>query len=256
MKLDWQQKNFESDIDFILFHQQDDTPNWWRKRLFDVYIDLNYKYARSLPESKRFEYITKKMKTIANEQHDIINKSIKMFQKSWSVLAGKLNSAYAAAFDNDCSGILNDMTANVGLNPICPRDITNHSFDVFYFFDPKYAMTVALHEITHMAWFHFWQKHFRDNPAEYDSPHLKWVLSEIVVETIIRNSKINDLVHEPQYIAYSYFYDMHIGGELVFDKMKQLYLKRKDINDFMEKAYDWIKNNEKELRKKIADAER
>lgn len=256
MQLVWQQKDFESDIDFILFHQRDNTPKWWRKRLFDVYIDLNYKYAYALPESKRFNYITKKMKKASDESQDIINKTIKVFQKNWSRLANGLNNAYRSAFDNDCSDILNDMTANVGLNPICPRDISNHSFDVFYFFKPEYAMTVALHEITHMVWFHFWQKHFHDDPNEYNAPHLKWLLSEIVVETIIRNSMINDLISQPQYIAYSYFYDMKIGNKPIFDTMKDLYLGRRDIYDFMEKAYNWIKSNEPELRKKIAESEK
>jgi len=33
-------------------------------------------------------------------------------------------------------------------------------------------------------------------------------------------------------------------------------LNRKDIYDFMEKSFDWIKKNETELRGKIADAEK
>ena len=37
--------------------------------------------------------------------------------------------------------------------------------------------------------------------------------------------------------------------------MKKMYLGRKDIYDFMEKSFDWIKTNEKELRDKIAIAE-
>ena len=81
-------------------------------------------------------------------------------------------------------------------------------------------------------------------------------MSEIVVETIIRNSQINDLIEQPEYIAYSYFYDMKINNELIFNTMKKLYLGRRDIYDFMEKSYDWIKTNEPELRKKIADAEK
>ena len=56
MKLTWQRKKFESDLDFILFHQKDGTPVWWQKQLFNVYPDLNYEYAVSLPEEKRFEY--------------------------------------------------------------------------------------------------------------------------------------------------------------------------------------------------------
>ena len=63
------------------------------------------------------------------------------------------------------------------------------------------------------------------------------------------------MVEQPKWIAYSYFYDMNINGELIFETMKKLYLNRKDIYDFMEKSFDWIKANETELRAKIAEAE-
>ena len=72
---------------------------------------------------------------------------------------------------------------------------------------------------------------------------------------IIRNSDINDLIEQPEYIAYSYFYDMTINGELIFDTMKQMYINRKNIYDFMDKAFEWIKSNETELRAKIEKAE-
>lgn len=257
MRLKWKQKNFKDDIDFILFHQKDGTPQWWRKQLFKAYPDLSYEYTQSLPESKRFEYITEQMKIQVKKRKDIIKNSIQMFQKKWDAnIADKLNTTYASAFDNDCVDILNNMTAQVGLNPICPRDIEHHRFDIYHYFEPGYAMSTALHEITHFVWFYFWYKHFKDKRTEYDFPQLKWLLSEIVVETIIRNSQINDLIEQPEYIAYSYFYDMKINNELIFNTMKKLYLGRKDIYDFMEKSFDWIKNNEPELRKKIAKAEK
>ena len=54
MYLIWKHKDFESDINFILFHQKDGTSQWWKKQLFKAYPDLNYEYTQSLPESKRF----------------------------------------------------------------------------------------------------------------------------------------------------------------------------------------------------------
>ena len=67
---------------------------------------------------------------------------------------------------------------------------------------------------------------------------------------------INDLIEQPKYIAYSYFYDMTIKGELIFDTMKKFYLNRKDIYDFMEKSFNFVQQNEPELREKIAEAEK
>ena len=257
MHLIWQQKDLDSDIDFILFHQRDNTPEWWRRQLFNAYPELDYEYTKSLSETNRLKYITEQMRVQSQKRQNIIKKSINTFQTNWNTLiADKLNAAYGSAFDNDCTNILNDMVAMVGLNPICPRDIEHHCFDIYHYFETKWAMATALHEITHFAWFTFWQKHFRDDLSEYDAPHLKWLLSEIVVETIIRNSDLGALVEQPKYIAYSYFYNMTIKGEPIFDTMKCFYIERKDIYDFMEKSYNWIKDNEPELRKKITEAEK
>lgn len=258
MQLTWQQKDFESDLDFILFHQKDGTPVWWHKRLFDVYPDLDYNYCwnSDITEEQRFQYITEKMKIQSQKRADDVAKSINTFKTAWNSVSNKLNAVYSNAFDNDCSVILNDMTACVSLNPVCPRDIETHSFNMYHYFDPKLAVSMATHEITHFVWFYFWQKHFQDNPEDYDFPNIKWLLSEIVVETINRDSGIANLSEQPKHIAYSYFYDMEINGELIFDTMKKMYLERKDIFDFMEKSFEWIKANEPELRAKIAEAER
>lgn len=259
MKLKWQQKDFDDDIEFILFHQRDNTPEFWRKPLFDAYPDLDYDYCwnKNISEEQRSDYITEQMKIQAKKRQKVIDVSIKKFQQIWDDnIANKLNNAFSSAFDNDCSKILNKMKAEVGLNPICPRNISDHSFHICYRFEPRWAISTALHEITHFVWFYLWKKHFRDNPDEYNSPNLKWLLSEIVVETIIRNSQIGEVSVQPKWIAYSYFYDMKIGGRLIFDTMREMYLDRKDIFDFMEKSFNWISANEPELRKKIRDAEK
>lgn len=50
MHLIWKNKDFAEDIKFILFCQTDNTPDWWRKRLFQAYPSLDYDYTKSLSE--------------------------------------------------------------------------------------------------------------------------------------------------------------------------------------------------------------
>lgn len=85
MQLTWQQKDFESDLDFILFHQKDGTPIWWHKQLFNVYPDLNYDYCwnSNITEEQRFEYISGQMKIQAQKRQPIIDASIQEFSKKW-----------------------------------------------------------------------------------------------------------------------------------------------------------------------------
>ena len=255
MKLTWQQKDFESDIDFILFHQTDNTPNWWKSELYRAYPSLDFDYAQSLSQKERFEYLRRELLKIRNDNQAEIEKSILVFKNMWETIATKLNNAYSSAFDMDCLGILNDMVALVGLNPICPRDLSDNSFSICYRFAPEYSVSLALHEITHFVWFYAWQKHFKDDVAEYNFPHLKWLLSELVVETIIRNSDIAKLTPPPEYIAYNYFYSMDIDGKPIFNTLGDMYNNRTSIQNFMESAYNWIFKNETELRAKIAQAE-
>lgn len=256
MRLKWEQKDFEQDIEFILFHQTDDTPMWWKSELYRALPSLDFDYAQSLPQDKRFEYLRDKLKKISQEKQSDIENAIRMFENAWEPIAHNLNNAYSSAFDMDCSGILNDMVGLVGINPICPRDLSDNSFSVYYYFEPNYAVSVALHEITHFVWFYAWQQHFKDDKEEYNFPHLKWLLSELVVETIIRNSEIAKLAPPPQYIAYKYFYSMDIGGTPIFETLHYMCANRTSIQDFMERAYNWIRKNEPELRAKIAEAEK
>ena len=62
----------------------------------------------------------------------------------------------------------------------------------------------------HFIWFYIWQQHFTDNTEEYENPHIKWILSEMVIDTIIKYTEIGNLYPEPykHHLAYEYFYDM------------------------------------------------
>ena len=256
MRLKWEKKSFEDDIDFILFHQQDDTPVWWRKLLFKQYPELDYEYCYKLSQEERFEYIRNKMSEIAKNRKSEIDSALKSFERNWSIVSDRISDVYTTVFEENCEFILNDMQALVGLNPVCPRDLSENSFSVYYKSSAKGVIETALHEITHFVWFYFWQKYFNDDYEEYEHPNLKWLVSEIVVETIIRNSELINLISpDTKNIAYSYFYGMKINGEQLFDTMKKLFVNRKNIKDFMINSYEYCKENEKELREKIQAAE-
>ena len=75
MKLTWQQKDFESDMDFILFHQTDNTPNWWKSELYRAYPSLDFDYAQSLSQKERFEYLRRELLKIRNDNQAEIEKS-------------------------------------------------------------------------------------------------------------------------------------------------------------------------------------
>lgn len=170
----------------------------------------------------------------------------------------QIEDALSDAFDLDASSIFNDLTSYVTLNPICPRFLKEHYFDVFYMNSERGALGSSLHEVIHYFWFHVWNSHFGDNYDEYETPSLKWILSEMVVETIMSDERLSSLnpyfPKENGGCIYPYFQNMIVNGSPILDTMDTLY-RRNSITDFMEASYAYCLKYENEIRKHIEVAE-
>ena len=117
---------------------------------------------------------------------------------------------------------------------------------------------MSLHEIIHYLWFDVWNRLFHDSYDEYETPSLKWILSEMVVESIMADERLSSInpyfPREHGGCVYGYFQDMVICGRPVLDTLDQLY-KENRITDFMKKAYAFCQENETAVRSHIAQAE-
>ncbi len=259
MNLTWTQTPIADDIEFVSWILNSDMGNWWKKRLFERYPEIDSGYYNTLTGSERDKYIADKFHEIAPSRAAMIADKIKVQNEYWTQNNKKLNDAFADAFGCNVSGILNNIVGRIGLDPICPRDIGKYSFDVFYQYSPDYMIETAVHEMVHFVWFYIWHQHFKDNPNEYDSHHIKWLLSEMVVDVIIRNSALAgffcDMAHKRD-IAYSYFYDMNIADAPLLENLTKMYKGADHITKFMEESYKYVCDNEAELRTKIAAAEK
>lgn len=151
------------------------------------------------------------------------------------------------------------MTCRVTLNPICPRYLKEHMFDVFYLNSERGALGVSLHELIHFMWFHVWHQLFGDGYETYERPSLPWILSEMVVETIMRDGRLSTLnpyfPREEGGCVYAYFFDMTVDGTPVLDTIDSLYVTR-GIHDFMRDSYAFCRAHEAEIRAQIEAAEK
>ncbi|MCB2286611.1 hypothetical protein LGK99_05770 [Clostridium algidicarnis] len=111
------------------------------------------------------------------------------------------------------------MLAYILLNPISPRYLDNDSFDIFYLNSEKGALGLSLHEIIHFVWFYVWNNHFNDNYKEYETPNLKWILSEMVVEPIMRDERVKSInpYFEGGGCMYPYFNILKIEDKPILD---------------------------------------
>ena len=162
------------------------------------------------------------------------------------------------AFDLDASSIFNDLTSNVTLNPICPRFLKERYFDVFYMNSEKGALGLSLHEVIHYFWFYVWNRLFGDSYDEYERPSLKWILSEMVVESVMKDERLSSI--NPYFprknggCIYPYFFDMMVDSKPILDTLDAMY-KSQSIEDFMRNSYAYCKKHEAAIREHIQRSE-
>lgn len=249
---------FEYMIDKIMGFQTDETTVFWSEPLYHFYPQLNQEYASSLSADDRKSYFEKTLRSVYAKQECIINDKISLYSKHWEACKPQITAALSDAFEIDCGGIFNDMKCNISINPIEPRYLEEHVFDVFYLNSERGAIGQAIHEIIHFIWFHVWHKIFGDSYEEYETPSLKWILSEMVVESVMRDprlSTINPYFERNQGgCIYPYFFDMKADNKYILDTLDEMY-RNQGIADFMKNAYRYCKNHEHEIRNHIQKSE-
>ena len=110
---------------------------------------------------------------------------------------------------------------------------------------------MALHEVVHFLWFDRWSALFRDDPAEYETPHLKWLLSEMAVKPILGEPRL--AARNPYYpdnCVYAYFDTMTVEGRPILEDMEALYAAE-GVDGLMEEGFRYCREHEEEIRRQM-----
>lgn len=245
-------------IERVLDFQSEDTSDFWSAPLYHFYSQLDRNYAAALPWQERKAYFSQVLRQIYAEEESIIEDKVKSYGAHWASCKEQITQALSDAFAIDCNAILNDMVCNVSLNPIEPRFLQSHTFDIFYKNSANGAIGEAIHEIIHFVWFHVWNQLFADSYEEYESPSLKWILSEMVVEPIMRDVRLRSInpyfPREKGGCVYPYFYTMQIGGTCILDTLWEMFHSM-SIFEFMKNSYRYCLVHETQIRQHIQQAE-
>lgn len=181
----------------------------------------------------------------------VIEGKVISYQEQWDHHEKLINDRFSSIFQFDTNGIFDNLVCNITLNPISPRYLKECVFDVFYLNSDGGSLGSALHEITHYLWFHLWNARHNDSYEQYESPSLIWILSEAVVEQILKDAEFNKInpYHKGEN-AYSCFYNMMIGETPLYDHLDAIY-KNNSIDKFMERSYQFMVENEEEIRSQM-----
>ena len=245
-------------IERIMAFQTEEESAFWSEPLYRFYPQLDKAYADSLPFTERKAYIERTLRAAYVELEDTINEKVAIYSEHWADCKGQITAALSEAFDVDCENLFNDLTCNVSMNPIEPRFLKEKYFDIFYLNSERGAIGESIHEIIHFFWFYVWNRAFGDSYDEYERPSLKWILSEMVVESIMKDFRLSSInpyfPREHGGCIYPYFFDMKAGGVLILDTLDEMY-REKPIEEFMKSSYAYCQQHEAEIREHIRKAE-
>ena len=253
MKLVYKDPGYKYSAESISeFIKQDE---YWSEPIFHFFPEL-LKFKDSFNKNDNNKDIMEEILGTVIELYQCREKEIQSkvvsYQESWNHYEKLINDRFSSIFEFDTGEVFNNLVCNITLNPISPRHLKECIFDVFYMNSDKESIGSALHEIVHYLWFYLWNRKYKDTYEQYESPSLIWVLSEAVVEQILNDKEFNRI--NPYYEsgnAYPYFYKMSIKGRLLYDYLDDIY-KNNSIDKFMDKSYQFMLENEEEIRSQMA----
>ena len=94
------------------------------------------------------------MKFLYLQVENKLSEKADIFNQYWFERKNEVTEVFSCVFQIDCANILNDMSAKISLNPICPRDIHHHFFTIFYRYGKEQFLMTAIHEMIHFVWFY------------------------------------------------------------------------------------------------------
>lgn len=259
MNVTYKNPGYQHSIESIMLFQTDEQTPFWSDSVLYFYpqIDKTELEKRNFEEKK--EYICKVLEEVYGDIKDKLESKITRYNEHFQNHKSQIEDALSEAFELDSGLLFNDLTGNITMNPVCPRFLQEKYFDIFYLNSERGALGLSIHEVIHYFWFYVWNKHFGDSYEEYETPSLKWILSEMVVEAIMSDERLSLInpyfPREDGGCVYPYFFDMIINGKPVLDKINELY-KNNSITDFMEASYAYCLENENEIRNHIEEAEK
>ena len=213
-------------------------------RIYNLYPELKKVTEKKNPEQAVLDYFEK----WEEKNYSKLENAKKRFQCSWDKHNDKLVNAIAKVHETEWPEGLETIAVNITPNPICPRDLETNSFDLYHDFNEEEMKKVALHEISHFAYFKKLKEIHPEIPKkEYNSPGLAWQLSEIVPAVILEDKEIQKYFsHKPKY--YHGIDSISINNKPVVEYLREMYSKKKDFSSFITESYNFAKKNQKNLK--------
>lgn len=256
MDLKYEYQGVAYSITSIMNFVGEGQSDFWSAPLFYFYTDIDKEKFQNMEVIQQRKYLEEYFSEFEKANRNMIKEKVERYNERWKKYCGQIREALEEAFEINLADKFNAMKGYVTYNPVCPRYLENSSFDVFYLNSEKGALGLSIHEIIHFVWFYVWKQIFLDDSKEYETPHMKWILSEMVVEPIMRDERLASInpYFEAGECVYPYFYSMRIEGKPILECLAEMY-GCMTIKDFMKESYYFCQKHETEIRRYIQEQE-
>ncbi len=249
-KVEFRVGDFEEMIRMINRFINPSEKGWdWSRIVLNKYPELDKKLDKIKNTEKRKKISYDFFKKFLHKHKKILDLKAKLFQKEWNKINDKYMKTLPKVLEINWPKKDKKIIAYVGLNPICPRDIQNRTFDIYYNSDLNSMIAISMHEILHFLYFEKWKQIFPETKErEFNRPYLAWHLSEMVPNIVLSNKIIQDIFsHFPT--VYKEYLKVEINKKQLLNYLRNFYDGRKDFEDFLRKSWNFVKKHEKEITK-------
>lgn len=210
------------------------------------YFGLNVAMFKNLSIEERKNLLKHTIEEIYNKQRNAIDKSINDMQKLLPTFEEDLISIFADVFNIKYDGN-EDYVIMAGISPMCPRFLEAKSFDICIFNTFKQINQTIVHEMIHFFWFEKLKElNFNLNATDKEYPNPIWLISEIVVDCIIKDTELKKYLAN-SHPAYNIFYSTEIGGENIINKFDKEFKNAKNIVEFIKFTENFLQKYKNEL---------
>ena len=232
MKLKFERASLEYTCESILECFDESQSMDFQEYICKVYPTFDLEKIKKMDLVEKSKYIKREVENLYNSQVSNINQRVNEYQKEWDEIGTEILKCYESIFNIDVDDIFKEFIVQVGLNPICPRYLSEYKFDCFYKLSTQGAIENIIHELTHFVWFKIWEQVFTDwDRQSFEYPNIIWVFSEIVIDPILRDRRFEKYctLEKP---AYDYFYNIEINKVSLIENIRNLY-NQNTIQEFM-----------------------
>ncbi len=223
----------------------------FKKATLQTYPALKHKKFTSLRVFKK--YFKNMIKKLYQERSQVYKRIVQEYQNVRDQYNDQYFKTIADFLHIDFPQEHRTIQAEVGKTPICPRMLDSFSF-CMHIRDPQISKNrkericeVVAHECLHFLRFEKRKQLHPETPREeYDSPHLVWQYSEMVVDPVFQAINVCDLFQFNEEVkkhfrsSYDSFYEMKDGEEGVMDHLIGIFQENSTIEEKIEKWWQYV----------------